>query len=116
MAIQINYTDRFGTTHSEAYAKIGNYLVANPALLAVNIYVNAAAREANKDPIERLEYVLRTPSDIAAVFGDSTLKANGKSPLTEMYAWLKTLDDTVQNEHDSVMCYGINWTTGTTDV
>ena len=112
MAIQVSYTDVHGVTHTEAYAKIKhcNLSSEDPVFFIVAIYVNAASSNANKQPLATCDYTL-TGSDKETIWGDSVLKDENKTPLSQAYTYLKTVDDS-----DNFMRLGINWTTGITDV
>ena len=120
MAIQKNITDRFGVTHENAYAQINHIEIGDPCIINVLVYTNAVARSkgtplSQKVPVLSLMYTIRTAEDRDAVLGDSVLKGDGMSPLTSIYTWLKTLNDSAYNEYSN-MPSGIDWTTGTTDV
>ena len=120
MAIQKNITDRFGITHENAYVQINHIDIGDPCIVNVLVYINAVARSkgtplSQKVPILSLMYTIRTAEDVDAVLGDSVLKRDGMSPLTSVYAWLKTINDSAQNLYSNSPS-GIDWTTGTTDV
>ena len=111
MAIQKQIIDRFGTTHSTAYAMIGEMrLLKTSVELHILIYGSASARsednEANiKVPIVEETWV-PTDSDYDTYFKDSVLVTDTKSPLKQGYAYIKTQD----------ALFNIDFTTGTTDV
>lgn len=113
MALQksINQDTDFGTLATLAYAKVvqGNFsYVDKNAHLAVYVYLNQAARDAKKNPIDQTSYDIHADAEEAeldengnvikeaipafdALFGENALKANGVSALTSFYNWLKTL-------------------------
>jgi hypothetical protein len=113
MAIQKSITDNTGTAHAEAYVVITGMLINNYAdtvRLDVSIYHDAAARSKADPSSTKLTlmsvHAIPEEADIATYFTDSVLDDVGKSPIKQAYAWLKTRT----NE------WGINFTTGTTDV
>ena len=119
MAIQKSITDSSGTTHAEAYIVITGVLinknnmlgVPEPAVrLAVRMYHDAAARSKADPSSAKVPFMtvnsVPEASDVATYFADSVLEASGKAPFKQAYACLKTQD----NE------WGIDFTTGTTDV
>lgn len=125
MALQIDYTDKTGTQHSQAYALIEGIRIRadNPsAEVVVNIYHNSTMRSkgdnsSKKLPIFNVEYVL-TGSLYATYVQDSVIKADDVSLLSSLYTWLKQHNDgTATHNSEGVRQRnhgnGINWTTAT---
>lgn len=121
MAIQISYADHFGTTHGSSYVRIRAVQVlttssgVSHAIVDWEMFVSAAAR--SKSDTDSMKSVIMSGSylvdgsDFTTYFADSVLDDTNKSPMKQAYAWLKTKNDATDNSG-----YGINWTTGTTDV
>ena len=125
MAIQKNITDMYGITHAAAYVRINNISIGNPSIIDVLVYTNAAARSkgvvaSEKRPILSLMYTIRDADEISTILGDAALKGDGKSPLTSVYTWLKTVNDSISSRDSDRSPLdgeeGIDWTTGTSDV
>ena len=110
MAIQKSITDDRGVLHAEAYAKITTLVMEhNGVFIKIAVYHNADTRSKSdktnmKMPILESSTVIKG-SAYTTYFNESVLKEENKSPLTQAYAWLKTVEE-----------FGIDWTTGTTDV
>ena len=110
MAIQKIITDEYGVTHAEAYARIDTLIFDNTSVLVkISVYHDADARnksdETNmKSPILVSSTSVRG-SSYTTYFEDSVLNVSGKTPFNQAYAWLKTVEE-----------FGVDWTTGTTDV
>ncbi len=61
MALQISFNSKYGTVFPEAYCRIVNFqgLVDRKTLhLGLDVYADAAAREANKEPIDRISVTI----------------------------------------------------------
>lgn len=125
MALQIDWTDETGTQHAEGYAKIEELRIvyAEPGInFVVSLYHNASARSksdenAKKARVKDFLYVLRG-SDFTSIVGDSVIKADGVSLLSQLYGWVKTHNDSVEEKDGSGARIinggnGINWTTAT---
>tara|TARA_Y100000310_G_scaffold318631_1_gene372955 strand:+ start:836 stop:1168 length:333 start_codon:yes stop_codon:yes gene_type:complete len=110
MAVQVSYTDEFGVTHAEAYARIDT-LVFEPTgvLVKISVYRDADARSKSNETNMKVPVLLSSTmvkgSSYTTYFADSVLNTSGKTPFNQAYAWLKTVEE-----------FGIDWTTGTTDV
>ena len=125
MALQISYTDKMGTTHSEAYAKIIEArinTIQSAVSIIVEIWHDSTARSksdatAAKQAVTPIYYVL-TGSEYTTYMEDSVVKADGVSVLSSTYAWLKQHNDGA-NEFDGSGRLlpnegnNINWTTAT---
>ena len=125
MALQISYTDKMGTTHSEAYAKIIEArinTIQSAVSVIVEIWHDSTARsksDANaiKQAVTPIYYVL-TDSTYTTYLADTVVKADGVSVLSSLYAWLKQHNDGSAKTDDSGLHLdnegnGINWTTAT---
>ena len=122
MALQISYTDKMGTTHSEAYAKIIEArinTIQNAVSIIVEIWHDSTARSksdenAIKQAVTPIYYILKG-SEYTTYIEDSVVKANGVSVLSSTYAWLKQHNDGA-NQFDgsgsllSNEGNGIDWT------
>jgi len=122
MAIQISYTDNYGTTHGSSYIQIsavsidtkieGNFMT----VLQVDVFVNAAARSKGDVSSRKASLVSATlnltSADSTTYFADSVLDDADKSPLERGYVWLKTQNFSAVEGHP----LPLNFTTGTTDV
>ena len=110
MAIQKSITDSSGTTHTEAYTMLDAVGIDRyGANVMISIFHNAAARSKDdltsmKEPIYTSATAIKG-SAFTTYLSDSALSASGKTPLNQAYAWLKTVEE-----------FGIDWTTGTSDV
>ena len=136
MAIQVSYTDQFGSTHSSAYLRVCGIrltlgsTVASPSLhgigditdvvnrasITVELFHDASARNkasaANrKETLGIWDYSL-TEAHTATYFADSVLDDVDKSPLSQAYTYLKTQTNPDGFGHRVTL----NLTTGTTDV
>ena len=125
MALQVSYTDKMGTTHSEAYAKITaikiKFLV-DEANLFVDLWHNSTTRsksdaDARKDSITSIVYIIKS-TDFSTYLQDSVIKANETSLLSSLYGWLKQHIDgenewTEGGRKLDNQGNGINWTTAT---
>ena len=125
MALQISYTDKMGTTHSNAYAKIIEArinTIQKATSIIVEIWHDSPARSksdenAIKQAVTPIYYILRG-SEYTTYMEDSVVKADGVSVLSSTYAWLKQHNDGT-NEFDASGVSlanegnGINWTTAT---
>ena len=121
MAIQKSITDKYGVTHT-AYLRIDKVSVqtqyegTSTAEIFVEIYTSSSARSkadaANrKTPFMAGRYRVEG-SDFNTYFADGVLDDDTKSPLKQAYAWLKTKNDSSGNGQ----VFGVDWTTGTSDV
>ena len=119
MALQLNYTDETGTTHSEAYVRLAKIdMDTTRCEFHAVIYHNAAARSksdatAEKLPVKVIPYHV-VGDGFTTYLAESVLKAADKSLLTQLYAWLKTHVDTATDPTgNSNMGHNIDWTTAT---
>ena len=117
MALQLNYTDKSGTTHSEAYVRLVKIeMSATLCQFHAFIYHNEAAR-SKSDPLSEKETVCTIPYHLVGdsfntYLLESILKSDGKSLLTQLYAWLKTHVDTpIDIKGNPNMGHDIDWTT-----
>ena len=89
MALQGDYTDRFGVEHTQAYAKI-TFLNINmlnfTGDLVVNIWHDQTARTNSKEPVEMKHFMIDTTT-----FNTLLGQAAGISTLfNPIYDWIKT--------------------------
>ena len=121
MALQLSYTDRTGTTHSEAYVKIDQIRWSMAASLCefyAGIYHNATTRSKSdeseqKNIVSKRLYHL-SGSTYTTYLAEDILKAADKSLLSQLYAWLKQHVDTPTDPTGNPnMGKGIDWTTAT---
>lgn len=119
MALQLNYTDATGTTHSEAYIRIVKIeMNTDRCEFHAFIYHNAAARSksdatAEKQTVKVIPYHLVGDS-FNTYLTEDILKTSDKSLLGQLYAWLKTHVDTATDPTGNPnMGHDINWTTAT---
>jgi len=96
MALQKSWDDDFGSTHASAYGRVLNVeldVAGERAFVKAGVYVNAAARNAGKDPFKVMTYLFdadSTPS-YADLFGVSVMDT--KNPIQATYDHIKTLDE-----------------------
>ena len=119
MALQLNYTDDTGTTHSEAYVRLMKIEIETTRCeFHAFIYHNAAARSkseatAEKQTVKAILYHLVGDS-FNTYLAESVIREADKSVLTQLYAWLKTHVDTATDPTGNPnMGHGIDWTTAT---
>jgi len=125
MALQISYTDKMGTTHSEAYAKIIEArinTIQKAVSVIVEIWHDSTARSkvnatATKQAVAPIYYVLKG-LEYTTYMEDFVIKANGVSVLSSLYTWLKQHNDgtALTNESGSHLenqGNGIDWTAAT---
>ena len=125
MALQIDWTDNTGTQHAQGYAKIQEIRIKyeEPSIIfVVALYHDASARSksdetAIKARVKDFLYTLKD-SDFTNRVGDSVIKADGVSLLSQLYGWVKTHNDSVEEKDGSGARIinggnGINWTTST---
>ena len=110
MAIQTSYTDVYGATHTSAYFRVASVNIeADKAQVLVSVHHDANAR-SKADPTTSKPYITQAwgsvTTDFATYFADSVLDDDGKSPIKQAYAWVKTQKDFISTD----------FTTGTTDV
>ena len=121
MALQISYTDKTGTTHTDAYVKIDDIRWAIGATIcefSVGIYHNAASRskgnEAEKKQIVNKHKYHLSASTYTTYLAEDVLKAADKSLLIQLYTWLKQHVDTPTDPTGNPnMGNGVDWTTAT---
>tara|TARA_Y100000758_G_C16058896_1_gene424038 strand:+ start:1338 stop:1703 length:366 start_codon:yes stop_codon:yes gene_type:complete len=119
MALQLNYTDSTGTTHSEAYVRLAKIQMNTTRCeFHAMIYHNAAARskadaKAEKETVRVIVYHL-VGTSFDTYIAESILKTEDKSLLTQLYAWLKTHVDTATDPTGNPnMGHDVDWTTAT---
>tara|TARA_Y100001973_G_C5185256_1_gene327424 strand:+ start:1592 stop:1957 length:366 start_codon:yes stop_codon:yes gene_type:complete len=119
MALQLNYTDETGTTHSQAYVRIVKLEVDSDRCdFHAMIYHNAASRSksdgtAEKKAVAVIPYHI-VGDNFNTYLAESIIKQEDKSVLTQVYAWLKTLVDTPTDPTGNPnMGHDIDWRTAT---
>lgn len=92
MALQKQYNDKFGNTHSQAYYRVThiNMDVNNSSSsVRVCVYKDATARNENKEPIEYFTYGFdNTTPSYNTIFGVTAME--NKNPIKGIYDEIKT--------------------------
>ena len=119
MALQISYTDKSGAIHSEAYVKIDRItwvLAKSICQFDVGIYHDIRTRSKDDETKEKelvAHYKYHLNSEAYSIYlGEDVLKTADKSPLSQLYSWLKTHVDTPTDPTGNPnMGHDIDWTT-----
>lgn len=95
MALQLSYDDQFGSTHASAYHRVVNFTVSRErdfVSLFLATYVDAAARQADKEPLIRRKYRV-AGDDYDTYFSTSALDVADQNVIERGYVYLKTLSE-----------------------
>lgn len=90
MALQKEYNDKFGNNHSQAYYRITDIIMdLNNSISSstVCIYKDINARNNNKEPIERINYVFNM-LEYSQIFAVTAME--NKNPIKGIYDVIKT--------------------------
>ena len=89
MALQKEYNDRFGNTHSQAYYRVTDILMGlsnSVATATVCVFKDVNARNDNKAPIEIITYKFNT-NNYNQIFGVASME--NKNPIKGIYDEIK---------------------------
>lgn len=90
------YTDRYGHTGSDFYAKIGKISDVSKAkqevFFTVEIYINKEASDRGLYPINIISSVMKN-EDFDNWYVKPLVKNNGIDPYKQLYLYLETLTD-----------------------
>jgi hypothetical protein len=93
MALQLSFDDKFGSTHPSAYHRVTRIQMEigiRSALVEVSTYVDAAARNADKEPVGKTKYRFND-TEYDDLFDDTNMSPVDKNPISNIYDHLKTL-------------------------
>ena len=94
MALQSNYSDKFGANHASAYTRVVQVNIdvsAKSVRILARTFIDKNARDTDMEHIEQHVERIRDESDFDTYFASSVLDAVNVNAYSQAYTYLKTL-------------------------